>query len=387
MTAAAPAPRPRPWPALLLLLIPSACLVWAFLPTLIDLVQTWNTDPQYSHGFLAPVFAAFLLWLRRGRLDRAALRPSWWGLAPLAAGLVLRLGGAFFYFTWLEQIALLPCAAGLCLLAGGRAAWRWAWPSVLFLAFMIPLPFTVATLLSAPLQTLATVCSAFVMQVIGLPALADGNTILLDDQHIDIVEACSGLRMLMVFFALAAAFVLVVRRPWPDKLALLASAVPIALVSNIARIVLTGVLFETGVQSETVHAFFHDAAGWLMMPFALLLFWAELKILSGLMIDPPSVPPRPSGRRRPRPGARPPPRAPPRASENRKAPPPNRLGGAGRVPEGGGRRGARSPPSPGRSPADAPDGEGTATTAGHGRSGAVSRPQRLQALWDREIQP
>ncbi len=300
MTASAAAARPRPWPALLLLLIPSACLVWAFLPTLVELVQTWDSDPQYSHGFLVPVFAALLLWLRRARLDRAALRPSWWGLAPLAAGLALRLGGAFFYLTFLEQIALLPCAAGLCLLVGGRAAWRWAWPSVLFLAFMVPLPFTVARMMAAPLQTMATASSAFVMQVIGLPALADGNTILLDDQHIDIVEACSGLRMLMVFFALAAAFVLVVRRPWPDKLALLASAVPIALVSNIARIVLTGVLFESGVTSPVVHAFYHDAAGWLMMPFALLLFWLELKVLSRLLIDPPARIPRAAPGRKPR---------------------------------------------------------------------------------------
>src|SRR5947209_2455068 len=120
MTVSTAARRPLSWPALLLLLIPSACLVWAFLPTLAELVQTWNTDPQYSHGFLAPVFAAVLLWLRRGKLDRAALRPSWWGLAPLAAGLGLRLAGAFLFFNVMEQVALLPCAAGLCLLAGGR---------------------------------------------------------------------------------------------------------------------------------------------------------------------------------------------------------------------------------------------------------------------------
>ena len=147
-------------------------------------------------------------------------------------------------------------------------------------------------MLSAPLQRLATICSAFVMQVFGMPALADGNVILLGDHQIDIVEACSGLRMLMVFFALATAFVLLIRRPWPDKVLLLASAVPIALVSNIARIVLTGVLFETGVNSEAVHAFFHDAAGWLMMPFALVLLWAELTILSHLLIDPPPAPVR-----------------------------------------------------------------------------------------------
>ena len=157
-------------------------------------------------------------------------------------------------------------------------------------------------MLSAPLQRLATICSAFVMQRFGMPALADGNIILLGDHQIDIVEACSGLRMLMVFFALSTAFVLLVRRPWPDKACLLASAIPIALVSNIARIVLTGVLFETGVTSEAIHAFFHDAAGWLMMPFALILLWVELTLLSHLLIDPPPAPrshDRPNARRRP----------------------------------------------------------------------------------------
>jgi exosortase len=278
-------------PLVALLFLPAACLAWAFWPTFLDLAQSWN-DPQYSHGYLVPVFAACLLWIRRGRLDRAALRPSWWGLSPLAAGLALRLCGGLLNIAWLEQIALLPCVAGLCLLAGGRAAWRWAWPAILFLAFMIPLPYSVATFLSRPLQWLATVCSTFVMQTVGLPALADGNVITINENALNIVEACSGLRMLVVFFALATAFAIVVRRPWVDRLILLASAVPIALASNILRITLTGVLYECGVNSETAHLFFHDLAGWLMMPLALVLLWAELKLLSLLLIDPPAAPAR-----------------------------------------------------------------------------------------------
>ncbi len=292
MNASAVSLRSRNFPAVAALLIPTACLLWAFWPTLVELVEQWTNNPTYSYGYLVPVFAAVLLWVRRRRLDLAALRPSWWGLAPLTAGLLLRLFGVFFYYTWFEELALLPCVAGLCVLVGGRAAWKWAWPSLLFLAFMIPLPYTIATMMTSPLQRLATVCSAFVMQTFGMPALAEGNTILLGEHPIDIVEACSGLRMLMVFFALATAFVMLVKRPWPDKVLLLSSAVPIALVSNIARIVLTGVLFETGVTSEVVHAFFHDAAGWLMMPFALVLLWAELTILSRLLIYPPPAPVR-----------------------------------------------------------------------------------------------
>ena len=107
---------------------------------------------------------------------------------------------------------------------------------MLFLYFMIPLPFSLEHLLSGPLQWLATLCSAFVMQLFGMPALADGNVILLNDHQIDVVEACSGLRMLIVFFALATAFIFVVRPPLAGaSRSLLASAIPIALVSNIAR--------------------------------------------------------------------------------------------------------------------------------------------------------
>ena len=144
MTATSPAARPRPWPALLVLLVPAACLVWAFWPTLGRTrrrpgTATRNTPTATSCRCSPPSCSG----CGAASSTPAALRPSWWGL--LAAGrrprppawrgvLLLRSGS--------NKSPLLPCVAGLCLLAGGRAAWRWAWPAVLFLAFMIPLPFT-----------------------------------------------------------------------------------------------------------------------------------------------------------------------------------------------------------------------------------------------------
>src|SRR5262249_8395944 len=153
-------------------------------------------------------------------------------------------------------LSIVPCAAGIVLLFGGRAAWRWAWPAVLFLCFMIPLPYRVANALSGPLQWLATITSTFIMQVLGLPALAEGNVILLNDHQIGIAEACSGLRMLVVFFALSTAVVLVIQRHWIDKTIIMLSAIPIALISNIIRVTVTGVMYELG-QSEMANAFFH----------------------------------------------------------------------------------------------------------------------------------
>jgi exosortase len=275
------------------MLLPLLCLVWAFWTTFVELAQTWNTNPQYSHGFLVPGFAALLLWLRRDQLRKslgqtaAGFLPRCLGAALLLAGLAMRLAGTYWYFISAESIALLPCIAGIVLLVGGRPLWRWAWPAVLFLAFMIPLPFRVASALSGQLQWVATLTSTFVMQTLGLPALAEGNVILLNEHQIGIVEACSGLRMLVVFFALSTAVVLLVRRHWIDRLLILASAIPIALISNIIRITATGLMYEAGYSELANHAF-HDAAGWLMMPIGLGFLWIELWVLSKLFIDLPA---------------------------------------------------------------------------------------------------
>jgi exosortase len=286
----APPTRPRNLVPLLALAVPAVCLLWAFGSTFVELTQAW-ADPQYSHGFLVPIFALALLYLRRQRLAIDQVQPSAWGFALLLAGLGLRLIGAFFHYVWFDAFSLIPTVAGLTLLLGGFAAWRWAWPSVLFLAFMIPLPYRIATALSGPLQRFATVTSTFVMQVLGLPALAEGNVILVNDYSIGIVEACSGLRMLMVFFALSTGVIFVVPRHWIDKTIIIASAIPIALISNIFRVTTTGIMYQMGY-SDLANAWFHDIAAWLMMPIGLGLLWVELKVLDILFIEGPAPVPR-----------------------------------------------------------------------------------------------
>jgi exosortase len=273
-------------------LLVCGCFLWAFASTLTDLVHIWRTNDQYSHGFLVPGFALILLWLRRDRLDRSAARPGLiLGLLLLALGFGMRMAGVYRYYLWLDALAIVPCAAGVCWLLGGLAAWRWAWPAILYLVFMIQLPYQVSTALSAPLQSLATTVGTFLMQTIGLPALSEGNVIVLNEARLNVVEACSGLRMLVVFVALSAAMALLTRRPLLDKFILLVSAIPIAVVSNILRITATGILHEY-MSSETANVFFHDVGGWLMMPLGLLFLALEVKILSHLFIDPPPAPPR-----------------------------------------------------------------------------------------------
>jgi exosortase/archaeosortase family protein len=113
-----------------------------------------------------------------------------------------------------------------------------------------------------------------------------------------IVQACSGLRMLMIFFALSTAVAILLRKPLWERLLVCGSAIPIALAVNILRITATGVLHEVAGR-EVADAVFHDLAGWLMMPVALGFLGLELKLLKHLLIEPagPAAAPRaPAGK-------------------------------------------------------------------------------------------
>jgi exosortase len=268
-----------------------AAVLWAYWTTFVDMAGTWAHEPEYSHGFLVPVFAAVLLWFRRDELKVASFQPSWWGLVLIALGLVMRAVGFAVSVEWFEQLSLLPFLAGLVLLVGGWPAFRWAWPAVAFLIFMVPLPFRLKIALAAPLQRIATVVTTYVMQTLGMPALSEGNVVIINDVRIGVVEACSGLSMLVVFFALATAVAILIKRPLLDRIIIFLSAIPIAIVSNVIRISVTGVL-HVWAGKEIADLVFHDLAGWLMMPLALGIMWLELQLLSWLLIEP-QVPTRP----------------------------------------------------------------------------------------------
>ena len=264
-----------------------AAAAFAFWPTLARLYSKWVDDPQYSHGLLVPLFSVGLLWAKRDRFP-AQVRPApLAGLVLLGLAIAMRVLGGVIYFGWLEAFSLLPFLAGLLLTFGGFGVLKWAGPAVAFLFFMIPMPYRVEIQLGAPLQRVATIASTYVLQTLGQPALADGNMIRMKDVELQIVEACSGLRMLVTFITFSTAVCIVVKKPVSDKLLILLSAIPIALVVNITRIVITGWMY-LHVNGHMAHVFFHDLAGWFMMPMALGLLWVELWVLSKLFTQLPT---------------------------------------------------------------------------------------------------
>lgn len=258
-------------------------LIFGYWNSLKEAAAYWQ-GPQYSHGWLIPLFTVVLLWMRQQPLREVSLQERWYGVGVLAGALLLRIIFAWFGLDIPDMVTFVPAVLGVILLVGGWSMFRWAGPAAAFLIFMFPLPWSVEQALLTPLQTLATRVSTYALQTLGFGAYYEGNRIQIEDLQLGVVDACSGLRMTTIFLALSVAIVLIADRPWWENLVIVLSAVPIALTVNVIRITVTGVLYVVA-DPELANKVFHDWAGWLMVPLALILLWIEVSILSNLFVE------------------------------------------------------------------------------------------------------
>ena len=261
-------------------------LAATYYQTLIRLVSTWYNFQDYVYGFFVIPFSAFLLWDRRDMLKDVHFTASWWSIPCFLLGALMRFYGNYQFNQAVEAFSMIPILAGIVFLVAGWPAIRWSWSAIAFLVFMIPLPSFIAGSLSQELQRAGTKISVFTLQTLGMPAVAEGNVIVLSNARLGVVEACSGIRMLMLFFAacVGAAFLLR-QRDLLTRILIVLSAIPIAVIANVSRIIITAVLYET-VSQELGDKIFHDLAGWFMMPLAIALLWLETALLSNLFVAP-----------------------------------------------------------------------------------------------------
>jgi len=256
--------------------------MWSYGPTLSTLLQSWRRHPDYSHGFLVVPLALLMLWWRRDSRPHWIGRAGWEALPVLAMSVAMRWLGALWQAEWLDGWSLVVWVIGSVWLIGGRRFCLWALPAVGFLIFMVPLPYRLETALSLPLQSLATQLGSWTLQMLGQPAMAEGNTILLDDHRLDIERACSGLRVLTGVLALGVGYIIVSRRSWWENAVLLLAVLPIALIANTVRIVAAALALRYWSGSLWADLG-HSAGGWLMIVVAALLFALFLQYTKSLV--------------------------------------------------------------------------------------------------------
>ena len=241
-------------------------LGWAYLPMLRVFWDKWINDPQYSHGLLVPFFSAFLVW--RARQNGApAPRP----LPIIGCGLlvaILGLRAAAGAASCSTNSTRFRCCSRLCvgvsLAVGGVPLLKCTGPAIAFLVFMIPLPYELERNIGSPLKIAATWSSTFLLQTLGLPAIRDGNIILIDEVRLGVVDACSGLKMMATFAAFSVGAALLLQRSRFEKLMILLGIVPIAVLTNVLRITMTGLSFAV-ISDPDVREFLHKLYGYAMI--------------------------------------------------------------------------------------------------------------------------
>ena len=234
-----------------------------------DLVHDWWDDPNYSHGFLVPLFSAYLVYQRRASILATEFRPSWWGLAPILIGIVSLVLGQVGAEAFVSRASLIIILAGLTWFHAGWPMLRAVMFPLAFLLFMVPLPAVLFYAVAFPLQGLAAQNAAWILDHMGVPVLIDGNVIHLSHISLGVTEACSGIRSLISLLALALAWA-ALALPGTVTMAIFAIVtIPITIVANAGRVVVTGLIGQW-FGRQYAEGFFHMASGWIIFVFAFM---------------------------------------------------------------------------------------------------------------------
>ncbi len=257
--------------------VATALAILIFAPILYYMILHWKAVDDYSHGFLIAPLAVYFAWERRDRLRRAAIDPTWWGIVPLALGALSLMVGRLGVELMAMRVAFVLTVIGLQLLLLGRSMSRILAFPLLFLFLMVPLPQSLVNLIAFPLQLIAADFAVNALYWLEIPALREGNIIHLASTQLFVAEACSGLRSLMALGTLAVVFAYFFRKNWIERILIVLSAIPIAILVNAFRVALTGVLAHRFGEVAAEGAI-HQTEGFFTfgLAFALLLIEAWL---------------------------------------------------------------------------------------------------------------
>src|SRR5882762_1104604 len=249
-------------------LVIAGLVVALYGPVLTQMVVQWWQDPDYSHGFVVPLFAGYVLYQRRYKLRQVPLESNNLGFLVMLGAIVLLLAGSLGAELFVSRLSLLFLVGGILLFFAGWKMLRAVAFPLAFLVLMIPLPALIYNQVTFPLQLLASRLASNSLELFGVPVLREGNVLVLPNYSLEVVEACSGIRSLMSLIALALAYGYFVEKRLWARITLVVLMLPIAVASNAFRVVGAGVVtYFWGPQYA--EGFFHFFQGWLIFVSAV----------------------------------------------------------------------------------------------------------------------
>ncbi|MCA9400504.1 MAG: exosortase [Candidatus Omnitrophica bacterium] len=256
-----------------------ALLLVSYFPTFIWMWHRWFTkDTYYSHGWLVPFVTLYLIWQKKDELSQAVKKESKWGFPLIIIGLGLHLVSTILRIYFTSGFSMLIVLVGIILYCFGREVMRIVVFPVAFLAFMIPLPMVMIANISFKMKMFAAEIAAVLLNNMGLQAIRHGSIIKMRNAMVVVDDVCSGLRSLISLTALGSIFAYWMKGPMVKRIVLFLSTVPIAVVTNVCRVIVLSCISEIwGAEKAT--GFVHDATGYMVFVLAFILLYAVSKIL------------------------------------------------------------------------------------------------------------
>jgi exosortase D (VPLPA-CTERM-specific) len=247
-----------------LLLLSAALLGFIFYDGLELMVKWWERD-EYSHGYMIPLVALYLMWQKQDKFAAAVKDTggAWAGVVFLVLGVFIFLMGELSSLYTIIQYGFLLSLYAVVLAAFGWRASLVIWAALAYLIFMIPLPNFLYNTLSSELQLISSTIGVFVVRLFDISVYLEGNVIDLGSYKLQVVEACSGLRYLFPLMSFGFLIAYLYRGPIWQRAFLFLSTVPITVLMNSFRIGVIGVTVEYwGI--EMAEGFLHDFEGWVI---------------------------------------------------------------------------------------------------------------------------
>jgi exosortase len=242
------------------------------------LVYDWADGGNFSPGFLIVPIAGYLVWERRKKLAATPIEPSVVGLVLLLGSLITLAAGILGAELFLSRVSLIGVIGSIVVFTTGWRVLRVLMFPLAFLLLMIPIPAIVFNQISLPLQLVASKAAEYTLQMVHIPVLREGNVIVLANTSLEVAEACSGIRSLISLVTLAIVYGYFSEgRVWA-RFVLTLAAVPVAVVSNAARVAGTGIAAHY-YGPQVAEGFFHTFSGWMLFLVAFVMLFAIQKLL------------------------------------------------------------------------------------------------------------
>ncbi|RKY34309.1 MAG: hypothetical protein DRP78_06740 [Candidatus Omnitrophota bacterium] len=222
----------------------------------------------YEHGCLIPFISGYLIFNMRKELKKLEIKPEKIGMVLLLVSLLTYIFALYFEIHFISGIALIGVICGLVLYNCGKSVFHKIGFALLFLIFMVPLPNAVILGISFYMKLFVANIAAYFSHFF-IPLKQSGSMVYLPNGVLTIGAPCSGLKSLITLSALSLLFAYLTGFRLKKKVLFFLCALPIALCSNILRIILLIFVFYV-YGSKFTMGWFHDFSGILLFIIAFL---------------------------------------------------------------------------------------------------------------------